>query len=101
MVGDRHVSSRSITQELKIDHKRVLSQLSKAGFKKKLDPNIKLRSLLSTTGPFEASDWPEMARIGEQKRCCAPSGQRQAIHFCSDPTGTLGAWLRSFNASTI
>ncbi|GFW37371.1 histone-lysine N-methyltransferase SETMAR [Trichonephila clavipes] len=28
---DRHVSSRSITQELKIDHKTVLSHLSKAG----------------------------------------------------------------------
>ncbi|GFW90014.1 histone-lysine N-methyltransferase SETMAR [Trichonephila clavipes] len=34
---DRHVSSRSITQELKIDHKTGLSLLSKVGFKKKLD----------------------------------------------------------------
>ncbi|GFY17368.1 histone-lysine N-methyltransferase SETMAR [Trichonephila clavipes] len=34
---DRHVSSRSITQELKIDHKTVLSYLSKVGFKKKLN----------------------------------------------------------------
>ncbi|GFV78374.1 histonelysine Nmethyltransferase SETMARlike [Trichonephila clavipes] len=34
---DRHVSSRSITQELKIDHKTVSSHLSKVGFKKKLD----------------------------------------------------------------
>ncbi|GFX12938.1 histone-lysine N-methyltransferase SETMAR [Trichonephila clavipes] len=33
---DRHVSSRSISQELKIDHKTVLSHLSKVGFKKKL-----------------------------------------------------------------
>ncbi|GFX93611.1 histone-lysine N-methyltransferase SETMAR [Trichonephila clavipes] len=33
---DRHVSSRSITQELKIDHKTVLSHLRKVGFKKKL-----------------------------------------------------------------
>ncbi|GFT71412.1 histone-lysine N-methyltransferase SETMAR [Trichonephila clavipes] len=32
---DRHVSSRSITQELKIDHKTVLSHLRKVGFKKK------------------------------------------------------------------
>ncbi|GFU47336.1 histone-lysine N-methyltransferase SETMAR [Trichonephila clavipes] len=32
-----HVSSRSITQKLKIDHKTVLSHLSKFGFKKKLD----------------------------------------------------------------
>ncbi|GFW19174.1 putative DD34D transposase [Trichonephila clavipes] len=32
---DQHVS-RSITQELKIDHKTVLSQLSEVGFKKKL-----------------------------------------------------------------
>ncbi|GFW37390.1 histone-lysine N-methyltransferase SETMAR [Trichonephila clavipes] len=34
---DRHVSSRSIAQELKRDHKTVLSHLSKVGFKKKLD----------------------------------------------------------------
>ncbi|GFV38378.1 histone-lysine N-methyltransferase SETMAR [Trichonephila clavipes] len=33
---DRHVSSRSIAQELKIDHKTVLSHLSKVGFKKKV-----------------------------------------------------------------
>ncbi|GFV68847.1 hypothetical protein TNCV_1985121 [Trichonephila clavipes] len=35
-------------------------------------PNTKFRSLLSTTGPFEASDCPEMAKIGQQKRCCVP-----------------------------
>ncbi|GFX53631.1 histone-lysine N-methyltransferase SETMAR [Trichonephila clavipes] len=34
---DLHVSSRSIAQELKIDHKTVLSHLRKVGFKKKLD----------------------------------------------------------------
>ncbi|GFU93743.1 histone-lysine N-methyltransferase SETMAR [Trichonephila clavipes] len=34
---DRHVSSRSIIQELKIDHKTILNHLSKVGFKKKLD----------------------------------------------------------------
>ncbi|GFW05966.1 histone-lysine N-methyltransferase SETMAR [Trichonephila clavipes] len=34
---DRHVSSCSITQELKIGHKTVLSHLSKVGFKKKID----------------------------------------------------------------
>ncbi|GFU31338.1 histone-lysine N-methyltransferase SETMAR [Trichonephila clavipes] len=33
---DRHVSSRSIAQELKIDHKPVLNYLLKVGFKKKL-----------------------------------------------------------------
>ncbi|GFY03385.1 histone-lysine N-methyltransferase SETMAR [Trichonephila clavipes] len=33
---DRHVSSCSITQELKINHKTVLSHLRKVGFKKKL-----------------------------------------------------------------
>ncbi|GFU64787.1 histonelysine Nmethyltransferase SETMARlike [Trichonephila clavipes] len=33
---DRHVSSRSITQGLKIDHKAVLSHLRKVEFKKKL-----------------------------------------------------------------
>ncbi|XP_067125649.1 histone-lysine N-methyltransferase SETMAR-like [Centruroides vittatus] len=34
---DRHVSSHSITRELKIDNKTVLNHLHKAGFKKKLD----------------------------------------------------------------
>ncbi|GFX15507.1 HTH_Tnp_Tc3_2 domain-containing protein [Trichonephila clavipes] len=34
---DRHVSIPSITQELMMDHKTVLSHLSKVGFKKKLD----------------------------------------------------------------
>ncbi|GFV53707.1 histone-lysine N-methyltransferase SETMAR [Trichonephila clavipes] len=33
---DRHVSSRSIAQELKIDHETVLSHLRKVEFKKKL-----------------------------------------------------------------
>ncbi|GFY29692.1 histone-lysine N-methyltransferase SETMAR [Trichonephila clavipes] len=33
---DRHVSSRSIAQKLKIDHKTVLSHLRKVGFKKEL-----------------------------------------------------------------
>ncbi|GFW71461.1 histone-lysine N-methyltransferase SETMAR [Trichonephila clavipes] len=33
---DRYVSSPSITQKLKIDHKTVLSHLRKVGFKKKL-----------------------------------------------------------------
>ncbi|GFX75200.1 histone-lysine N-methyltransferase SETMAR [Trichonephila clavipes] len=33
---DRHVSSRSIAQELKIDHKIILNHLRKVGFKKKL-----------------------------------------------------------------
>ncbi|GFW42337.1 histone-lysine N-methyltransferase SETMAR [Trichonephila clavipes] len=34
---DRHVSSHSITQELKIDHKTVLNHLRTVVFKKKLD----------------------------------------------------------------
>ncbi|GFV68158.1 histone-lysine N-methyltransferase SETMAR [Trichonephila clavipes] len=34
---DRHVSSRSIAQELKINHETVLSHLRKVGFNKKLD----------------------------------------------------------------
>ncbi|GFW66711.1 histone-lysine N-methyltransferase SETMAR [Trichonephila clavipes] len=34
---DRHVSSRSIAQELNIDHKTGLSHLRKVGFQKKLD----------------------------------------------------------------
>ncbi|GFW83420.1 DUF4817 domain-containing protein [Trichonephila clavipes] len=33
---DRHVSSRSIVHEIKINHKTILSPLSKVGFKKKL-----------------------------------------------------------------
>ncbi|GFV48320.1 histone-lysine N-methyltransferase SETMAR [Trichonephila clavipes] len=33
----QHVSSCSIAQELKINHKTVLNHLSKVGFKKKLD----------------------------------------------------------------
>ncbi|GFW69141.1 hypothetical protein TNCV_1818951 [Trichonephila clavipes] len=35
--ADRQVSSRSIAQELQIDHKSVLNHLRKVGFKKKLD----------------------------------------------------------------
>ncbi|GFV84395.1 histone-lysine N-methyltransferase SETMAR [Trichonephila clavipes] len=34
---DRHVSSRSITQELKIDHNTILNHLRKVGFKKYFD----------------------------------------------------------------
>ncbi|GFU74250.1 histone-lysine N-methyltransferase SETMAR [Trichonephila clavipes] len=34
---DRHVSSGSIAQELKINHETVLNHLRKVGFKKKLD----------------------------------------------------------------
>ncbi|GFX36000.1 histone-lysine N-methyltransferase SETMAR [Trichonephila clavipes] len=34
---DRHVTSRNIALELKIDHQIVLSHLCKSGFKKKLD----------------------------------------------------------------
>ncbi|GFV33145.1 mariner Mos1 transposase [Trichonephila clavipes] len=34
---DQHVSSRTIAQELNIDHKSVLNHLRKVGFKKKLD----------------------------------------------------------------
>ncbi|GFU44786.1 histone-lysine N-methyltransferase SETMAR [Trichonephila clavipes] len=37
---DWHVSSRSSTQELKIDHKTVLNHLRKVGFKKKLDVRV-------------------------------------------------------------
>ncbi|GFV11568.1 histone-lysine N-methyltransferase SETMAR [Trichonephila clavipes] len=36
IVVDRHVNSRSIAQELKIDHKMVLSYLRKVGFETKL-----------------------------------------------------------------
>ncbi|GFX93814.1 histone-lysine N-methyltransferase SETMAR [Trichonephila clavipes] len=34
---DRHVSSRSIAQEPKINHETILNHLRKVGFKKKLD----------------------------------------------------------------
>ncbi|GFS89700.1 histonelysine Nmethyltransferase SETMARlike [Trichonephila clavipes] len=37
IIVDQHVSSRSIAQELKIDHKTVLNHLREVGFKKKLD----------------------------------------------------------------
>ncbi|GFW20056.1 histone-lysine N-methyltransferase SETMAR [Trichonephila clavipes] len=37
---DQHVSSRSIAQELKIDHKTVLSHLRKVGLKKKLHVRV-------------------------------------------------------------
>ncbi|GFY25055.1 hypothetical protein TNCV_2692461 [Trichonephila clavipes] len=35
-----------------------------------------------------------MARIGQQKRCCVPSGQSQVTHFCSDSAEPLGAWMK-------
>ncbi|GFW81688.1 transposase [Trichonephila clavipes] len=35
----------------------------------------------------------ETARIGQQKRCCVPSGQRPATHARSDSPEYLGAWL--------
>ncbi|GFU24487.1 hypothetical protein TNCV_2264471 [Trichonephila clavipes] len=31
-----------------------------------------------------------MARIGQQKRCCVPSGQLQTTHVYSDSPETLG-----------
>ncbi|GFS83888.1 histone-lysine N-methyltransferase SETMAR [Trichonephila clavipes] len=37
---DRHVSSHSITQEVKIDHKTVLNHLRNVGFKKKLNVSV-------------------------------------------------------------
>ncbi|GFU45803.1 hypothetical protein TNCV_4211001 [Trichonephila clavipes] len=43
-------------------------------------PNTKFRSLLSTIGLFEASEWPETSRIVQQKRCCAPPGQCHDTH---------------------
>ncbi|GFV21193.1 histone-lysine N-methyltransferase SETMAR [Trichonephila clavipes] len=47
---DWHVSSRSIAQELKIDHKTVLNHLHKVGFKKMLDLLVLcLNSVLSVS----------------------------------------------------
>ncbi|GFW00857.1 hypothetical protein TNCV_1760951 [Trichonephila clavipes] len=57
----------------------------------KRGPNTKFRYLLSTNGPSEDSDRPEMARIGQLKRCYVPSGQRQATIVCSDSPGSLGS----------
>ncbi|GFV83365.1 hypothetical protein TNCV_3055121 [Trichonephila clavipes] len=64
-------------------------------------PNNHSTVQLSTTGPLEASDLPETARICQQKRCCVLSGQRQARYVYSDWPETQGAWLGSFKASTI
>ncbi|GFX59929.1 histone-lysine N-methyltransferase SETMAR [Trichonephila clavipes] len=48
---DRHVSSRSTAQKLNIDHKTVLSQLRKVGFKNKLHVWVphQLRTVLNVT----------------------------------------------------
>ncbi|GFT56403.1 hypothetical protein TNCV_2333821 [Trichonephila clavipes] len=54
-------------------------------------PNIKFRSLLFATGPFDANDRAETARIGQQKRCCVPSRERLSTNVCSDSPETLGA----------
>ncbi|GFW66069.1 histonelysine Nmethyltransferase SETMARlike [Trichonephila clavipes] len=110
---DRHVNSRSITQELKIDHKTVLSQLRQVGIKKKFNvwvPNqltpknmmdrISISEALSKGNEIDPFLKRMVTKGEKQKRCCIPSGQRQATHVCSDSTETLGAWLGSFNAST-
>ncbi|GFX83570.1 hypothetical protein TNCV_325191 [Trichonephila clavipes] len=77
----------------KSKHELGLSQA--LGPSKSLPPHnagvTKFRNLMSTTGLFEASDPLETTRIGQQKRCCVPSGQRQATHVCSDSPETLGA----------
>ncbi|GFV80100.1 hypothetical protein TNCV_1476631 [Trichonephila clavipes] len=59
-----------------------------------------LQISMSTTGPMEASDGPEAARIGQQKRC-VPLGQRQTTHVCIDSPEALAAWLGNFNAPTV
>lgn len=74
------------------------SHLLRAAF---VHSNIKFRYLLSMTRPFKASDWPETARIGQQKFCCVKSGQCQASHVCSNSSEAWGAQLGSFNASVI
>ncbi|GFS67816.1 mariner transposase [Trichonephila clavipes] len=43
----------------------------------------------------------ELLPIGQPKKCCVPSGQRQAPRVCSDSPETPGAWLESFNSSII
>ncbi|GFY32929.1 histone-lysine N-methyltransferase SETMAR [Trichonephila clavipes] len=57
---DRHVSNRSIAQELKIDHKTILNHLGKVGFKKNLDVYV-LHQLTPKTRWIEflsAKPWP-------------------------------------------
>ncbi|GFV60710.1 histone-lysine N-methyltransferase SETMAR [Trichonephila clavipes] len=54
---DRHASSRSIAQELKIDHKTVLCHLSKVGFKKKLDVWVQHQKTRWIEFP-SAKPWP-------------------------------------------
>ncbi|GFU92745.1 mariner Mos1 transposase [Trichonephila clavipes] len=67
---DRHVSSRSITQELKIDHKTVYSHLRKVGFKKKLHELLPHDQTLESNIYCQQLDllklaihqkWPELA----------------------------------------
>ncbi|GFV10531.1 histone-lysine N-methyltransferase SETMAR [Trichonephila clavipes] len=124
---DRHVSSRGIVQELKIDHKTVLNHLRKCGEAAQTVVKLGLtaRKVLLCIG----WDWkgisyykllpygqtlnsdPYRQQLDRLKRAicqnwpkdevCVPSGQLQATHVCSDSLETLGAWLRSFNASTI
>ncbi|GFU81529.1 hypothetical protein TNCV_4926601 [Trichonephila clavipes] len=61
-------------------------------------PSTKIRSLLSKTGPFEASDLPEIAN----KRGVVFHQDNASLHT-SVVTGPepLGDWMRSFDASTI
>ncbi|GFV78332.1 histonelysine Nmethyltransferase SETMARlike [Trichonephila clavipes] len=68
---ERHVSSRSIAQELKIDHKIVLNHLRKVGFKKKLDVWV----------PHQLTPKSVMDRIPSAKPW--PNGMK-STHFLSE-----------------
>ncbi|GFU90162.1 histone-lysine N-methyltransferase SETMAR [Trichonephila clavipes] len=64
---DRHVSSCSIIQELKIDHKTVLKHLCKVGFRKKLDVWVlhQLTNMMDRISTCEAlAKWNEIDPIG-------------------------------------
>ncbi|GFX18124.1 histone-lysine N-methyltransferase SETMAR [Trichonephila clavipes] len=66
---DRHVSSRSIAQELKIYQKTVLNHLRKVGFKKKLDsrPGVVSMDEVGRRG-FNVSDQWGGRRVGGNDR---------------------------------
>ncbi|XP_078040753.1 histone-lysine N-methyltransferase SETMAR-like [Augochlora pura] len=67
----RHVSSRSIARELKIDHETILNHLHKAGFKKKLDVWV----------PHQLRQKIMMVRIS----ICDVLAKRNEIPFLDDP----------------
>ncbi|GFT87827.1 histone-lysine N-methyltransferase SETMAR [Trichonephila clavipes] len=62
---DRHVSSSSITQELKIEHKTVLNHLRKFRIKKKLDVWVphQLTTKKHDGSNFHLKPWPNGMKV--------------------------------------